>query len=92
MSDVVQVQLDADGKLQLPEAVRAALKASQGTVFDVVQEGQAVLLRPHAPRDEAAVMRDWKKLQDEVAAAGMTPEEIEHVITEVRAEERQRKA
>ena len=78
-------KLSSKGQVVIPEDIRKRLGLEAGAQFVVVGEGDVVVLKAlKAPR-----MAEFKALLDEAQksaeAAGLTPEEIERAIREVRA-------
>ncbi|MBT8477556.1 MAG: AbrB/MazE/SpoVT family DNA-binding domain-containing protein [Gemmatimonadetes bacterium] len=78
-------KLSSRGQVVIPEEIRKRLRLEPGDQFVVVGEGNVVILQTvEPPRPE-----DLKALMDEVQAAakaaGITPEDVDRVIREVRA-------
>jgi AbrB family looped-hinge helix DNA binding protein len=78
-------KLSSKGQVVIPEDIRKRLGLEAGAQFVVVGEGDVVVLKAlKAPR-----MADFKALLDEAQksaeAAGLTPEDIELAIREIRA-------
>lgn len=79
-------KLSTRGQVVIPEEIRNRLGLEPGVSFVVVGEGDVVVLKAlKPPRPE-----EFKKLLDEVQKAsrkaGLTPEEVERIVREVRAE------
>jgi AbrB family looped-hinge helix DNA binding protein len=77
-------KLSSKGQVVIPEEIRKRLGLEAGAQFVVVGEGDVVVLKAlKAPR-----MSDFKALLDEAQksaeAAGLTPEDVERAIREVR--------
>ena len=77
-------KLSSKGQVVIPEAIRERLGLEAGVQFVVVAEGDVVVLKVlNAPR-----MSDFKalleKAQESADAAGLTPEDVEKAIREVR--------
>jgi len=79
-------KLSSRGQVVIPEEIRNRLGLEPGVSFVVVGEGDVVILKAlKPPRPE-----EFKKLLDEVQdaarKAGITPEDVERIVREVRAE------
>jgi AbrB family looped-hinge helix DNA binding protein len=77
-------KLSSKGQVVIPEEIRKRLGLEAGAQFVVVGEGDVVVLKAlKAPR-----MSDFKALLEEARksaeAAGLTPEDFERAIREVR--------
>ena len=77
-------KLSSKGQVVIPEAIRERLGLEAGVQFVVVAEGDVVVLKVlNAPN-----MSDFKALLDKAKesadAAGLTPEDVEKAIREVR--------
>lgn len=77
-------KLSSKGQVVIPEAIRERLGLEAGVQFVVVAEGDVVVLKVlNAPK-----MSDFKALMDKAQesadAAGLTPEDVEKAIREVR--------
>jgi AbrB family looped-hinge helix DNA binding protein len=79
-------KLSSRGQVVIPEEIRTRLGLEAGVRFVVVGEGDVVVLKAlKPPRPE-----EFKKLLDQVQEAarkvGITPEDVERALQEVRAE------
>jgi len=77
-------RLSTKGQVVIPEAIRERLGLEAGVQFVVVAEGDVVVLKVlNAPK-----MSDFKalldKAQESADAAGLTPDDVERAIREVR--------
>ena len=77
-------KLSSRGQVVIPEEIRKRLGLEAGAQFVVVGEGDVVVLKAlKAPR-----ISDFKALLDQAQksaeAAGLTPEDVERAIREVR--------
>jgi AbrB family looped-hinge helix DNA binding protein len=77
-------KLSTKGQVVIPEAIRERLGLEAGVQFVVVAEGDVVVLKVlNAPK-----MSDFKalldKAQEAADAAGLTPDDVERAIREVR--------
>jgi AbrB family looped-hinge helix DNA binding protein len=84
MVRLATTKLSSKGQVVIPEAIRERLGLEAGVQFVVVAEGDVVVLKVlNAPK-----MSDFKalldKAQESADAAGLTPEDIEKAIREVR--------
>ena len=79
-------KLSTKGQVVIPEAIRERLGLEAGVQFVVVAEGDVVVLKVLKPPK----MADFKALLDEAQesaeAAGLSSEDIEQAIREVRAD------
>ena len=78
-------KLSSKGQVVIPEAIRERLGLEAGVQFVVVAEGDVVVLKVlNAPN-----MSDFKalldKAQESADAAGLTPEDVEEAIRQVRS-------
>lgn len=78
-------KLSSKGQVVIPEDIRKRLGLEPGAQFVVVGEGDVVVLKAlKAPK-----MSDFKalleKARESAEAAGLTPEDIERALREVRA-------
>ena len=78
-------KLSSKGQVVIPEEIRNRLGLEPGAQFVVVGEGDVVVLKALKPPK----MTDFKallgKAQASAAAAGVTPEDVERAIREVRS-------
>jgi AbrB family looped-hinge helix DNA binding protein len=85
MVRLATTKLSSKGQVVIPEGIRERLGLEAGVQFVVVGEGDVVVLKVL----EAPNMSDFKSLLDEAQksaeAAGLTPEDIEQAIREIRA-------
>ena len=84
MVRLATTKLSSKGQVVIPEAIRERLGLEAGVHFVVVAEGDVVVLKVlNTPK-----MSDFKALLDEAQnsadAAGLTPEDVEAAIREVR--------
>jgi len=79
-------KLSSRGQVVIPEEIRKRLGLEPGTQFVVVGEGDVVVLKALKPPR----MADFKALLDQAQqsaeAAGLTPDDVEQAIQEVRRE------
>jgi AbrB family looped-hinge helix DNA binding protein len=85
MVRLATTKLSSKGQVVIPEAIRDRLGLEAGVQFVVVAEGDVVVLKVlRAPK-----MSDFKALLDEAQRSaevvGLTPEDIEEALREVRA-------
>jgi AbrB family looped-hinge helix DNA binding protein len=84
MSKIATTKMSSRGQVVIPEDVRNRLGLKKGSQFVVLGEGDVVILKAI----RAPSMEDFDRLvsQAEEAAqrAGMTPEDVEAAIREVR--------
>ena len=84
MVRLATTKLSSKGQVVIPEAIRDRLGLEAGVQFVVVAEGDVVVLKVL----KAPEMSDFKALLDEAqrsaAAVGLTPEDVEEALREVR--------
>ena len=77
-------KLSSRGQVVIPEEIRTRLGLEPGAQFVVVGEGDVVVLKALQPPK----LTDFKKLLDKARksaeAAGVTPQDVERAIREVR--------
>lgn len=77
-------KLSSKGQVVIPEAIRERLGLEAGVQFVVVAEGDVVVLKVL----NAPTMSDFKalldKAQESADASGLTPEDVEEAIRQVR--------
>lgn len=78
-------KLSTRGQVVIPEEIRNRLGLQPGEQFVVIGEGDVVVLKTLKPPklDELKPLLD--KVQKAAEAAGVTPEDVENAIKEVRA-------
>ncbi len=78
-------KLSSKGQVVIPEDIRKRLGLEAGAQFVVIGEGDVVVLKAL----KAPNLRDFKALLDKAQksadVAGLTPEDVEQAIREVRA-------
>lgn len=77
-------KLSSRGQVVTPEEIRTRLGLEAGEQFVVVGEGNVVILKAVQPPkvDELRALMD--KAQEAAGTAGVTPEDVDRVIREVR--------
>ncbi len=84
MAKPATTKLSSRGQVVIPEEIRTRLGLEPGAQFVVVGEGDVVVLKALQPPK----LTDLKKLLDQARrsaeAAGVTPEDVERAIREVR--------
>lgn len=92
MNTVATTKMSSKGQIVIPEEIRNALHLKAGTKFVVVGEGDVVVLKTITPPPPSS--SEFKemilKAREAAYEAGMTPEDIEKAISEVRAEKANR--
>ncbi|MEQ9400235.1 MAG: AbrB/MazE/SpoVT family DNA-binding domain-containing protein [Longimicrobiales bacterium] len=78
-------KLSSRGQVVIPEEIRNRLGLEPGDQFVVVGEGNVVILKAVEPPDPRELRALMDRVQEAAAAAGVTPEEVEQAIREVRA-------
>lgn len=78
-------KLSSRGQVVIPEEIRNRLGLEAGAQFVVVGEGDIVVLKalkPPAPEEFKELLN---RVQEAARKAGLTPEDLERAIREVRA-------
>ncbi|MDH3207221.1 MAG: hypothetical protein OEO79_11450 [Gemmatimonadota bacterium] len=78
-------KLSTRGQVVIPEEIRNRLGLEPGEQFVVIGEGDVVVLKTLKPPKLEELKPLLDKVQKAAAAAGVTPEDVERVIAEVRA-------
>ena len=78
-------KLSSRGQVVIPEEIRNRLGLEPGDQFVVVGEGNVVILKTVEPPNPKRLKALMDKVQAAAKAAGVTPEDVERAIREVRA-------
>jgi len=78
-------KLSTRGQVVIPEEIRNRLGLEPGEQFVVIGEGDVVVLKTLKPPKLEELKPLLDKVQEAAQAAGVTPEDVERVIAEVRA-------
>lgn len=78
-------KLSSRGQVVIPEEIRNRLGLEPGDQFVVVGEGNVVILKTVEPPNSEELKALMDKVQEAAKAAGITPEDVEKAIREVRA-------
>ena len=78
-------KLSTRGQVVIPEEIRNRLGLQPGAQFVVIGEGDVVVLKTLQPPKLEDLKPLLDKVQKAAEAAGVTPEDVERVIAEVRA-------
>ncbi|MGY8779552.1 MAG: AbrB/MazE/SpoVT family DNA-binding domain-containing protein [Longimicrobiales bacterium] len=78
-------KLSTRGQVVIPEEIRNRLGLEPGAQFVVIGEGDVVVLKTVKPPRLEDLKPLLDKVQKAAQAAGVTPEDVERVIREVRA-------
>ena len=78
-------KLSTRGQVVIPEEIRNRLGLEPGEQFVVIGEGDVVVLKILKPPKLEELKPLLDKVQRAAEAAGVTPEDVERVIAEVRA-------
>ncbi|MGD2047384.1 MAG: AbrB/MazE/SpoVT family DNA-binding domain-containing protein [Gemmatimonadota bacterium] len=78
-------KLSTRGQVVIPEEIRNRLGLEPGEQFVVIGEGDVVVLKTLKPPKLEELKPLLDKVQKAAEAAGVTPEDVERVIAEVRA-------
>jgi len=78
-------KLSTRGQVVIPEEIRNRLGLLPGEQFVVIGEGDVVVLKTLKPPNLEELKPLLDRVQKAAEAAGVTPEDVERVIAEVRA-------
>lgn len=78
-------KLSSRGQVVIPEEIRNRLGLEPGDQFVVVGEGNVVILKTVEPPNAEKLKALMDKVHAAAEAAGVTPEDVERAIREVRA-------
>ena len=78
-------KLSTRGQVVIPEEIRNRLGLEPGAQFVVIGEGDVVVLKTVKPPRLEDLKPLLDKVQKAAQAAGVTPEDVERVIREVRS-------
>jgi len=78
-------KLSTRGQVVIPEEIRNRLGLQPGEQFVVIGEGDVVVLKTLKPPKLEELKPVLDQVQEAAKAAGVTPEDVERVIKEVRA-------
>lgn len=84
MNTVATTKMSSKGQVVIPEEIRNTLHLKAGTKFVVVGEGDVVVLKIITPHAYAEFKEMILKAREAAYKVGMTPEDIDKAITEVR--------
>ena len=80
----VTTKLSSRGQVVIPEEIRTRLGLEPGAQFVVVGEGDVVVLKALEPPKLTDFKALLDKARESAEAAGVTPEDVERAIREVR--------
>jgi AbrB family looped-hinge helix DNA binding protein len=78
-------KLSSRGQVVIPEEIRKRLGLEPGDQFVVVGEGNVVILKTVEPPNAKEIKALMDEVQEAAKAAGVTPDDVERAIREVRA-------
>jgi AbrB family looped-hinge helix DNA binding protein len=78
-------KLSSRGQVVIPEEIRNRLGLEAGDQFVVVGEGNVIILKTVEPPNAKKLKALMNEVQAAAKAAGVTPEDVERAIREVRA-------
>lgn len=78
-------KLSSRGQVVIPEEIRTRLGLEPGDQFVVVGEGNVVILKAVQPPKADELRELLDQAQEAAEAAGITPEDVQRVIRDVRA-------
>jgi AbrB family looped-hinge helix DNA binding protein len=78
-------KLSSRGQVVIPEEIRNRLGLEPGDQFVVVGEGNVVILKTVEPPNAKELKALLDQVQKAAEEAGVTPEDVERAIREVRA-------
>ena len=86
MNTVATTKMSSKGQIVIPEEIRKALHLKTGAKFVVIGEGDVVVLKAISPPSSTEFNELILKARKEAYNSGMTPEDIQEAISEVRSE------
>lgn len=86
MNTVATTKMSSKGQIVIPEEIRNALNLKAGMKFVVIGEGDVVVLKIITPPSSTEFNDLILKAREAAYEAGMTPEDIQKAISEVRSE------
>jgi AbrB family looped-hinge helix DNA binding protein len=84
MSKIATTKMSSRGQVVIPEDVRNRLGLRKGSQFVVLGEGDVVILKVIRAPSMEEFDRLVAQAEEAARSAGMTPEDIEAVVREVR--------
>jgi AbrB family looped-hinge helix DNA binding protein len=84
MNILATTKMSSKGQVVIPEAIRDQLNLEAGVQFAVVAEKDVVILKIITQPKISDFMKMIKQVRKEAKAAGLTQEDIEEAIKEVR--------
>ncbi|PIE51810.1 AbrB family transcriptional regulator [Candidatus Fermentibacteria bacterium] len=85
MNTLATTKMSSKGQVVIPEEIRNALHLKAGTKFVVIGEGDVVVLKTITPPHSSEFKEMILKAREIAYEAGMTPEDVEKAISEVRS-------
>jgi len=86
MNTVATTRMSSKGQIVIPEEIRNALGLKAGTKFVVMGEGDVVVLKTISPPSSTEFNELILRAREAAYKSGMTPEDIQKAISEVRSE------
>ena len=86
MKTVATTRMSSKGQVVIPEEIRNALGLKAGTKFVVMGEGDVVVLKTISPPSSTEFNELILRAREAAYKSGMTPEDIQKAISEVRSE------
>ena len=86
MNTVATTRMSSKGQIVIPEEIRNALGLKAGTKFVVMGEGDVVVLKTISPPSSTEFNDLILRAREAAYKSGMTPEDIQKAISEVRSE------
>lgn len=82
--EVEFTKLSSKGQVVIPQDIRENMNLEEGTPFAVVQQDDAIILK----RIELPEIKSWEEVsrpfREAAKKSGITPEDVERIIAEVR--------
>jgi AbrB family looped-hinge helix DNA binding protein len=85
MNTVATTKMSSKGQIVIPEEIRNALHLKAGMKFVVVGEGDVVVLKTITPPSSVEFKEMILKAREAAYDVGMTPEDVDEAIIEVRS-------
>jgi AbrB family looped-hinge helix DNA binding protein len=84
MNILATTKMSSRGQVVIPEDIRKQLKLQNGSQFAVIAEGDVIILKVITPPKRSDFKKTLNKMKKAAKAAGLTPEDLDEAIQEVR--------
>ena len=84
MNAIATTKMTSRGQVVIPEEIRKRLNLVTGVQFLMLEESNGLFLKPIQPDVNRSLSELLAEARKQAAETGMTPEDIENAIREVR--------